>query len=184
MTTNNELVTTKPATLSEVQQECITRLDSFTSGSGKTNDEATGFKVSDKISLQGLELRLNGTSLLFQNEAHKNAFIVSMLYRNLKELDQEQTIKLFAHIGLGYLSLNHKDNDTLQKMDYSGLWLAINLTAIERVSVKSKLYNCSFDCTKESISALITAGFTIHTPIMNKETYQILGFSVEYPKAV
>jgi hypothetical protein len=183
MTTNNELVTIKPTTLSEIQSECITRLDSFNSGSGKTCDDVTGFKVSEKISLQGLELRLNGTSLLFQNEAHKNAFIVSMLYRNLKELDHDQTVKLFSHIGLGYLSLNHKDNDSLQKMDYSGLWLSINMTTIERVSVKSKLYMLSFDCTKESITALITAGFIIHSPIMDKETYAITGFNVEYPKA-
>lgn len=180
---NTTLETTKPLTLAEIQTECITRLDSFTSGSGKTCDEVTGFKVSEKISLEGLELRLNGNSLTFQNESHKNAFIVSMLYRNLKDLDQEQTVKLFAHVSLGYLSLNHKDNESMQKMDYSGLWQGINMTSMDRVSVKSKLYMCSFDCTKESISALISAGFTIHSPIMDKGTYAITGFNVEYPKA-
>lgn len=180
MTINIE-TSTALNTIEQLKKETNLILDSFTVGSGKTNDESIGFKVSDKMALAGLELRLNNNSLVFKSEAHKNAFIISMLYRSLKDLSSEQISRLFEHVSKGYISLNHKDNETIQSADYSGLFQSVGMLSITRVSIKSKLYTLLFDTSKDNIYLLVSAGFAIHSPVLD-DTYQVIGFNVEYPK--
>ena len=183
MTNNN--IETSNAPLNAIEQlknDTNLILDSFTVGSGKTNDQTLGFKVSDKMSLAGLELRLQNHTLIFKAEAHKNAYITASLYRVLKDLSSEQVAKLFEHLSKGYISLNHKDNDTIQSADYSGLFQSIGVVSINRVSIKSKLYTLLFDTTKNNIYYLVSEGFIIHSPVLD-DTYQVIGFNVEYPKA-
>jgi len=182
MTTNNIQETTIINNKEMLEIETNERLDSFMSGSGKTNDPVTGFRVADKIKLSGLYLWLNGSSMVFESEGHKNAFVSSIFYRSFKDLNKDQLDKLFKHIEKGYLSLNHTDKETMQKVDYSDLWDSINMVSIDRVSIKSKLYNLIFTTSQENIVMLLNKGFTIRTPILDNN-YLTIGFSIEYPKA-
>lgn len=153
-------------------------LNSFVSGQGKTCDLETGMKVSDKIQLEGLKLWYQGNILTFKSEAHKTAYILSILYRIYKDMSEDQVIKLFDHLGKGYLSLNHRESETVK--DYTSLFNSINYNSVERVSAKSKLYNLLFDVKPEHITLLVAGGFKIVTPIMDSN-YSVIGFSVEYP---
>lgn len=157
-------------------------LDSFISGSGKTNDIGSGFKVSDKIKIDGLSLWLNGFNITFVNEAHKNAFITNMVYKGLKDLPLSQLEKTCSHISSGlFLSLNHKEAEQTLP-DYTATFQAVNYTEFKRVTAKSKLYTLLFDVTPENISVLTTAGFVIHSPIVDNITYKVSGFTIELPK--
>lgn len=183
MTNNTETLNVPLNAMEQLKKDTNLILDSFTVGSGKTNDESIGFKVSEKMILAGLELRLNNHSVIFKSEAHKNAFVTASLYRILKDLNSEQVSKLFEHVSKGFISLNHKDNDTIQSADYSGLFASIGMVSITRVSVKSKLYTLLFDTNKDNIYLLVSEGFIIHSPVLD-DTYQVIGFNVEYPKAI
>lgn len=157
-------------------------LDSFITGQGKTNDLVSGFKVSDKLKINGLSIWYNGDILTFTSESHKQAYFTSLLYRTLKDTPQEQIKKLFNHVSKGYLSLNHKDNNTDVLPDYTELFYTINSTDFNRVSVKSKLYNLYFDVNPENITVLSNYGFKVHSPIVDNTSYKVTGFSVELPK--
>lgn len=160
-------------------------LDSFTVGQGKTNDLDNNVKVSDKISLSNLSLNYNGSNLTFQSQEHMNAYFLSILYRNLKDLSLENVDKLFRHLSSGnYLSLNHRDTkqaDVSLFDTYKTLFDAINMVTFERVSPKSKLYTLSYKVSLDNNKLLIDSGFKIHSPIVDNSTFQVLGFTVELP---
>lgn len=160
-------------------------LDSFTIGQGKTHDIDNNVKVSDKISLNGLSLNYNGSNLKFQSEEHMNAYFLSILYRNLKDLSLENVDKLFKHLSSGnYLSLNHRDTkqtDISLFDTYKTLFDAINMVTFDRVSPKSKLYTLSYRVSLENNKLLIDSGFKIHSPIVDNTTFQVVGFTVELP---
>lgn len=160
-------------------------LDSFTVGQGKTNDLDLNSKVSDKIALHGLTVRYQGLDLMFQSEAHKQAYFLSIFYRNLKDLSLDNVDKLFKHLNSGnYLSLNHRDikqADTSLFDTYKVLFESINMVTFERVSPKSKLYTLSYKVSLENNKVLINSGFKIHSPIVDNSTFQVVGFTVELP---
>lgn len=173
MTTNTQKITTTSI------------LDSFTIGQGKTHDLDNNVKVSDKISLNGLSLNYNGSNLTFQSEEHKQAYFLSILYRNLKDLSLENVDKLFKHLSSGnYLSLNHRDTkqaDVSLFDTYKILFDTINMVTFERVSPKSKLYTLSYKVSLDNNKLLIDSGFKIHSPIVDNSTFQVVGFTVELP---
>jgi hypothetical protein len=156
------------------------KLDSFITGQGKTNDLDSGFKVSDKIRIEGLSVWCNGDTLTFADEAHKNAYFTNLLYKSVKDLPQAQIERLFSHVSKGYLSLNHKDSNLESLPDYTNLFESINYTSFKRVSIKSKLYILEFEVNTDNVFKLIEQGFKIHSPILN-ESYNTVGFNIELP---
>lgn len=121
-------------------------LNNYTTGNGKTNDESTGFKVSEKLTIEGLQVSLLGDKLTFINEAHMLAFNRALYYKTFKDMSRDQLLKLFTHLSSGeYLALNHTDKtqtDINKFEDYLDLFTLIDASTPikEGNSQKYKLF--------------------------------------------
>jgi hypothetical protein len=159
-------------------------LDSFTVGQGKTNDLDLNFKVSEKIALNNLTIRYQGSNVTFQSDEHLNAYFLNLFYNTLKSKSLADIDKLFKHINSGnYLTLNHRDNKPEINIveQYAGIFDIIVYTSLIRVSSKSKLYSLLYNVSLDSNKLLIANGFKLHMPIVDDITFQVIGFNVELP---
>jgi hypothetical protein len=160
-------------------------LDSFTVGQGKTNDLDLNSKVTDKIALHGLTVKYQGLDLIFQSQAHLDAYFLNILYSNIRSKSLEDIAKLFAHLNSGnYLSLNHKDNkpETNIQEQFKELFEAITMVSLERASTKSKIYSMVYKVTLDNNAILIKNGFKLHLPIVDSNTFQVVGFNITLPE--
>ena len=162
-------------------------LDSFTVGQGKTNDIDLNFKVSEKIALHNLTIRYQGSDVTFQSLEHMNAYFLNIFYNTLKSKSLSDIDKLFKHLNSGnYLSLNHRDNKSEVNVleQYKSIFDIIVYTSLLRVSSKSKLYSLLYNVSLDSNKLLISNGFKLHMPIVDSNTFQVVGFNVELPPKI
>lgn len=162
-------------------------LNSFTVGQGKTNDLDLNVKVSEKIALNNLTIRYQGSDVTFQSLEHMNAYFLNIFYNTLKSKSLGDIDKLFKHLNSGnYLSLNHRDNKPEVNIleQYAGIFDVIVYTSLIRVSSKSKLYSLLYNVSLDSNKLLIANGFKLHMPIVDPVTFQVVGFNVELPSKI
>ena len=100
--------------INTLKQHTIQILNTFDKGQGATNNL--------NIKLLASELKvdyLDGFyTFKFQNEAHKDAYLTMLLYKELKDKSEDYIERLFNHLGSGeYLSLNHTEKNSKASID-------------------------------------------------------------------
>ena len=160
-------------------------LDSFTSGSGKTNDLKIGYKLSEKIHINGLRVWMQGSEILFKSEQHRDAYFATLLHKEHKDKSSESRDEFFKHISSGYyVSLNHTDKKpkTVASIFDQYANKLPGITNIGRVGKGSKMFIAY--CTPAPIirKQLEDVGFTVHKAVVDDDTDTTIGYRIELPK--
>ena len=168
-------------TAKSLKAETIRILNSFEKGQGATKD------LNDKLLVSDLSVSyLNGVySFMFTSEAHKNAYLTMLMYKELKDKSADYISRLFEHLGSGeYLSLNHTGENTKVSVDkyaaYKNLFESLGVEEVRSNGKGSKLTQLICTPTEETVTILSVNGFSNITPIV--ENFKIAGLKVELPK--
>jgi hypothetical protein len=166
-----------------LQSDTINVLNSFTKGQGATLD------LSNKLLVSDLTVDYLGGvySFTFANDAHKDAYLTMLMYKELKDKSPDYIKRLFEHLGSGeYLSLNHTDStgSTIQADKYAAhkpLFASLGITECRSNGKGSKLVQLLIDNPNEfTVTALVNEGFNNISPLL--DGFKVIGLKCELPK--
>lgn len=166
-----------------LQSDTISILDSFTKGQGATLNLSQKLLVSDLI----VDYLGGVYSFSFATDAHKNAYLTMLMYKELKDKSPDYIERLFKHLGSGeYLSLNHTDgNGSAISVDkyaqFKELFDSIGVTEVKSNGKGSKLTQLICEPTESTVTILSVNGFTNISPLI--DGFKVIGLKVELPKA-
>jgi hypothetical protein len=121
----------------------------------------------------------------FQNEAHKDAYLTMLLYKELKDKSEDYIERLFNHLDSGeYLSLNHTEKNSKASIDkyaqYKTLFDSIGVLEVRSNGKGSKLTQLLCEPTAEIITVLTKEGFNNISPLL--DGFTVIGLKCELPK--
>jgi hypothetical protein len=161
----------------------IAVLNAFEKGQGATKG------LSEKLIVCGLTVSyLNNLYIFnFKSEAHKDAYLTMLLYKELKDKSPSYIERLFKHLGSGeFLSLNHTDGTgTVSQVDkyaqYKPLFISLGITECRSNGKGSKLVQLLIDNPNEfTVTALVNEGFNNISPLL--DGFKVIGLKCELPK--
>jgi hypothetical protein len=164
-----------------LKQNTIQILNTFDKGQGSTNN------INVKLLASGLTVDYleGGYTFNFQNEAHKDAYLTMLLYKELKDKSADYIDRLFNHLGSGeYLSLNHTKENSKASIDkyskYKILFDRIGVIEVRSNGKGSKLTQLLCEPTAELITILTKEGFDNISPLL--DGFTVIGLKCELPK--
>ena len=167
--------------MTTLKQAPIDVLNSYPKGQGAT------YGIDSKLLVSDLTVSyLNGVySFKFQSEAHKDAYLTMLMYKELKDKSADYISRLFGHLGSGeYLSLNHTSENAKVSVDkyaqYKNLFDGLGVEEVRSNGKGSKLTQLICTPTPETVTILSVNGFSNITPLV--ENFAIVGLKVELPK--
>lgn len=165
--------------MTTLKQDTIVILNSNGRGQGST------YSVSDKLLVSNLSVEYLGGvySFNFTTDAHKDAYITMLMYKELKNKSPEYIEKLFKHLGGGeFLSLNHGvSQSTIDRYEqFSNLFAELDITRAESNGKGSKLHRLYCTPSPTLVDALALAGIITHDVLT--DNYVVVGLKVELPK--
>lgn len=161
----------------------IAVLNAFEKGQGATKG------LNEKLIICGLTVSyLNGLyTFNFKSEAHKDAYLTMLAYKELKDKSPDYIERLFKHLGSGeYLSLNHTDGTgTVSQVDkyaaHKPLFVSLGITECRSNGKGSKLVQLLIDNPNEfTVTALVNEGFNNISPLL--DGFKVIGLKCELPK--
>lgn len=166
-----------------LKDSIIQVLNSFVKGQGAT------FELDSKLLVAELDVNyLTGVySFSFSSEAHKDAYLTMLMYKELKDKSPDYIERLFKHLGSGeYLSLNHTDsNGSTVSVDkyaqFKELFDSIGVTEVKSNGKGSKLTQLLCEPTESTVTILSVNGFSNISPLI--DGFKVIGLKVELPKA-
>lgn len=166
-----------------LQSDTINILDSFTKGQGATLNLSQKLLVSDLI----VDYLGGVYSFSFANDAHKDAYLTMLMYKELKDKSPDYIERLFKHLDSGeYLSLNHTDGTgstiSVDKYaPYQSLFDSLGITEVKSNGKGSKLTQLLCEPTESTVTILSVNGFSNISPLI--DGFKVIGLKVELPKA-
>ena len=166
-----------------LQSDTISVLDSFTKGQGATLNLSQKLLVSDLI----VDYLGGVYSFSFANDAHKDAYLTMLMYKELKDKSPDYIERLFKHLGSGeFLSLNHTDsNGSTISVDkyapYQSLFDSLGVTEVKSNGKGSKLTQLICEPTESTVTTLSVNGFSNISPLI--DGFKVIGLKVELPKS-
>jgi hypothetical protein len=165
-----------------LQSDTINVLNSFVKGQGATLD------LSNKLLVSDLTVDYLGGvySFNFANDAHKDAYLTMLMYKELKDKSPDYIERLFKHLGSGeFLSLNHTDGTgstvSVDKYaQYKVLFDSLGITEVKSNGKGSKLTQLICEPTPETVTTLSVNGFENITPLI--DGFKVIGLKCELPK--
>ena len=167
--------------MTTLKQATIDVLNSYPKGQGATHGIDSKLLVSDLTVSY-----LNGVySFKFQSEAHKDAYLTMLMYKELKDKSADYISRLFEHLGSGeYLSLNHTSDTPKVSVDkyaaYKTLFDSLGITEVRSNGKGSKLTQLLCEPTESTVTVLSVNGFANISPVV--ENFRIIGLKCELPK--
>ena len=165
-----------------LKDSTIAVLNSFTKGQGAT------FELDSKLLVSNLGVNyLNGVySFNFSSEAHKDAYLTMLMYKELKDKSPDYIERLFKHLGSGeYLSLNHTDGNGTVSVDnyeqFKSLFDSLGVTEVKSNGKGSKLTQLLCEPAESTVTILSVNGFSNISPLI--DGFKVIGLKVELPKA-
>jgi hypothetical protein len=164
-----------------LQSDTINVLNSFVKGQGATLDLSHKLLVSDLV----VDYLGGVYSFNFANDAHKDAYLTMIMYKELKDKSPDYIERLFKHLGSGeFLSLNHTDGNGTVSVDkyaqFKTLFDSLGITEVKSNGKGSKLTQLICEPTTETVTVLSVNGFNNITPLI--DGFQVIGLKVELPK--
>lgn len=165
-----------------LQSDTIDVLNSFTKGQGATQDLSQKLLVSDLI----VDYLGGVYSFSFANDAHKDAYLTMLMYKELKDKSPDYIERLFKHLGNGeYLSLNHTDgsNSTVsvdKYKEFKTLFESLGIEDVKSNGKGSKLTQLICNPSEETVTILSVNGFSNISPLI--DGFKVIGLKVELPK--
>lgn len=166
-----------------LQSDTINVLNSFTKGQGATLNLSQKLLASDLI----VDYLGGVYSFNFANEAHKDAYLTMLMYKELKDKSPDYIERLFKHLGSGeYLSLNHTDSSgsaiSVDKYaPYQSLFDSLGVTEVKSNGKGSKLTQLICEPTESTVTILSVNGFSNISPLI--DGFKVIGLKVELPKS-
>ena len=165
-----------------LKDSTIQVLNSFVKGQGAT------FELDSKLLVSDLGVNyLNGVySFRFSSEAHKDAYLTMLMYKELKDKSPDYIERLFKHLGSGeYLSLNHTDGNGTVSVDkyeqFKSLFDSLGVTEVKSNGKGSKLTQLICEPTESTVTILSVNGFSNISPLI--DGFKVIGLKVELPKS-
>ena len=157
-------------------------LNAFEKGQGATKG------LNEKLIVCGLTVSyLNGLYTFgFKSEAHKDAYLTMLMYKELKDKSTDYIERLFKHLGSGeFLSLNHTDGNTStiptdKYKEYKVLFESLGIEEVKSNGKGSKLTQLICEPTEETVTVLSVNGFSNISPLI--DGFKVIGLKVELPK--
>lgn len=161
----------------------IAVLNAFEKGQGATKG------LNEKLIICGLTVSyLNGLyTFSFKSEAHKDAYLTMLAYKELKDKSPDYIERLFKHLGSGeFLSLNHTDGSASaisvdRYAQFKTLFESLGISEVKSNGKGSKLTQLICEPTTETVTVLSANGFSNITPLI--DGFQVIGLKVELPKS-
>ena len=166
-----------------LQSDTISILDSFTKGQGATLGLHQKLLASDLI----VDYLGGVYSFSFANDAHKDAYLTMLMYKELKDKSPDYIERLFKHLSSGeYLSLNHTDgNGSAISVDkyvpYQSLFDSLGVTEVKSNGKGSKLTQLLCEPNESTVTILSVNGFSNISPLI--DGFKVIGLKVELPKS-
>ena len=170
--------------MTTLKQATIDVLNSYPKGQGAT------YGIDSKLLVSDLTVSyLNGVySFKFRDEAHKDAYLTMLMFKELKDKSADYIQRLFAHLGDSegaYLSLNHTSDTQKVSVDkyaiHKHLFDSLGVTEVRSNGKGSKLTQLLCEPTESTVTVLSVNGFSNISPIV--ENFKIIGLKCELPKS-
>jgi len=167
--------------MTTLKQATIKILDSNDKGQGSTLSLSNKLLVSDL----GVDYLDGLLSFKFQTEAHKDAYLTMLMYKELKDKSPDYIERLFKHLNSGaYLSLNHGTVTSQTSVDrykqFETLFSDLGIIRAESNGKGSKLHRLYCVPSSTIVDTLALSDIVTHDVLT--DNYVVVGLKVELPK--
>lgn len=171
-------------------KDCFLKLADFKTGQGNTLPLTERFTVSNTDDGKLQLCYLGSFTITFQDNAHLLAYFIMLASKEISSKSAESLPKYCEHVSKGFLSLNHTDGKTVKTTvslwykltPYHALFSTLGITGAESNGKGSKMTRLLCTPNNDTVKALIDAGFSNISPIV--DGLAIVGLKCELPADV